>query len=349
MANEKHDKMRALKVQNFQRHSSFTIKFSPYVNSVVGESDSGKSALFRAIRWLTFNKPAGSAFVQWHKKFTRVALKIAEHTVGREKGKRNLYVLDGEKLASFKTSPPQEVTDVLNLHEICFQSQHDPPFWFNESPGEVSRQLNAIVGLDIIDKTSSYLSSVSRKSKIEKEIVEERLKSAQEEKKAYSFVKRMSRDFDKVNALHKKKRRLLSQMKDVESSIKRVEEIKSELSRLKPVVQSMDKVAGKGAKVLRLFRRVKTLSFCVHSIEEIKRTLEIDVPDVSSLTSLFHDWQDIKFQYQSLSNLISNIKNAKDELCDATQSAQKAKDLLQKKIGKNCPLCGGQIKSSPSE
>jgi len=49
-------------IKNFQSHEETELQFSSGVNVIVGSSDSGKSAILRALKWVVQNKPSGTAF-----------------------------------------------------------------------------------------------------------------------------------------------------------------------------------------------------------------------------------------------------------------------------------------------
>ena len=51
--------IQSLALKNFQSHKDTLIKFDPGVNVIVGSTDSGKSAIIRALRWLVWNRPIG--------------------------------------------------------------------------------------------------------------------------------------------------------------------------------------------------------------------------------------------------------------------------------------------------
>ena len=54
--------IKKLNILNFQSHKDTSLSFAPGVNVIVGASDSGKSAIIRALRWLIWNRPVGDAF-----------------------------------------------------------------------------------------------------------------------------------------------------------------------------------------------------------------------------------------------------------------------------------------------
>ena len=151
---------RTLLVKNFQGHAKLRIDFDRGITSIVGQTDAGKSAALRALRWVCTNTPAGGGFIRHHTTGVTVRLDLTadgvEHTIIRKRsadGTVNTYSLDGEEFRSFNRDVPEPIRLLLNTGPVCWQLQHDAPFWFGESASEVSRQLNAIVDLGIIDRT----------------------------------------------------------------------------------------------------------------------------------------------------------------------------------------------------
>ena len=47
--------IKSLHIQNFQSHKKTTLKFHKGINVVIGQSDSGKSAIIRALNWTINN------------------------------------------------------------------------------------------------------------------------------------------------------------------------------------------------------------------------------------------------------------------------------------------------------
>jgi len=54
--------IKTLSIQNYQSHKDSTLEFDPGVNVIVGSTDSGKTAIIRALRWLIWNRPNGDSF-----------------------------------------------------------------------------------------------------------------------------------------------------------------------------------------------------------------------------------------------------------------------------------------------
>ncbi len=179
-----------LVLKNFQCHKLLSIDLDPHVTVLVGESDKGKSSVLRALRWLCTNRPSGDAFIRHGAKAVRVRLLVDGHTLTRYKRPgRNVLYLDGSEFAALgKGGMPDEAAQLLNVDEVNFQQQHSPAFWFHDSPGQVSKNLNAIVNLDLIDSTLGNLASELRKARTVVEVTEQRLTDSRSQRNKLTWV-----------------------------------------------------------------------------------------------------------------------------------------------------------------
>ncbi len=185
-----------LQIQNFQRHDKLRVLFDEKITTIVGPSDTGKSSTLRAIRWLVFNRPSGTGFIRHGETTCSVKLWANGHKIERKKSKgKNVYLVDDKQLSAVGTDVPESVKSILNMSLENFQGQHDAPFWFSLTPGEVGKRLNSIVDLEVIDKSTAWLASMLRKIKVELEVAEKRLKDEVEEQEKLSFVKDIAADF----------------------------------------------------------------------------------------------------------------------------------------------------------
>ena len=170
--------IKSLTLTNFQGHKHSRIVFTPGINVVTGQTDSGKSSLVRAIWWVLKNRQprvlkdkAGNDKVPF--KFhgagkdeeIRAELELSNGTVSRfRKGTKNGYELNGVELTAIRKDVPSEVSELLDLRDYNIQTQHQPYFLVADSPGDVAAKLNEVCGLDIIgnclDACASQLAQV---------------------------------------------------------------------------------------------------------------------------------------------------------------------------------------------
>jgi len=148
---------------DFQALAKYDVELHPGVNCFVGESDVGKSAFLKTIKFVSQNRPSGDAFIREGQDFVSCFLDVAEGSVERTKGeKKQVYKIVTEKeskdLTAFGTSVPEEVSDLLRLDpEINFQGQFDKHFLLSWTPGEVGRFFNRIVNLEKMDYAVSSI------------------------------------------------------------------------------------------------------------------------------------------------------------------------------------------------
>lgn len=192
----------SLRVRGFQRHADLTIEFDPKVTAIVGRSGSGKSAILRALRWIATNRPGGDAFVRWGSKRCVAELTVDGRTLKRKRRSgTNTYHLDGKAFKAIGSGVPSEVADLLNLDAINWQGQFDAPFWFGRSAGEVSRELNAIVNLGLIDRTLAGVAASLRKAKATAEVVADRLRDAKAAADGLAWAEEADADLRAVEEL----------------------------------------------------------------------------------------------------------------------------------------------------
>lgn len=158
----------SLSIRNFQSHGSLKIEEFEPITTFVGKSNSGKSAVIRALVWLITNKPAGNAHIKHGEKKCRVVVSLdgGETTVVRlREGRTNIYKLDGVELANIGSDAPDTVGAALNIAPASIQQQHDAPFMLGLSPKQLATTINKLAGLDVADKFMAAARSASRDAK----------------------------------------------------------------------------------------------------------------------------------------------------------------------------------------
>lgn len=194
----------ALLVKQFQRHKRLELRFDPGVTVITGATNRGKSAIIRALTWVTRNEPTGEAFIRHGKSEAVVGLRVDDRTILRSRTRSgdSSYKLDGKPFKALRGDVPKEIADVLKLSPLNFQAQHDSPFWFSASPGEVSRRLNEVIDLSIIDTALAKVASKVRHNKAVVDVSKERLEAARAEMKELEFAVELDEDLKRVEAIH---------------------------------------------------------------------------------------------------------------------------------------------------
>lgn len=241
-----------LVLRNFQKHKKLTIEFSKDVTTLIAGSDFGKSSCLRAIRWTMTNKPNGTSFIHWGKTSCAVMLIVDGHRIVRKRGKENTYELDGKKYKSFGNEVPGEIAAIFNIDpDINISTQHQNPQWMMDSPAQVSKELNRIVNLEVIDTTLSNAANELRKAKSVVEVSESRLKQAKQKRDQLLWVKEFDQE---LVGLEKKA-----------SKISKLKSMSEELSKLLAEVEELEEEAN------RKIPDISCLEITVHAIKEMER------------------------------------------------------------------------------
>ena len=328
-----------IEIKNFQSHKNTVLEFDKGVNVICGESDNGKSAVIRAIRWVVENQPQGTEKINsnWNEDF-KEPLSVKLYT---EKGyverirdkKRNGYNIckNGEKeivLDAIGKGVPKEVTDFLNVSDVNFQFQLDPPYLLTKSAGEASKYLNEIVHLDSIDKIMSIADSDKRQLSSEQKIVESDIKKLEEELKNTEWIDEAERLYTRVSKYDEHISSSNDELIGLNERISEHESLKIvDLTKQKELVEKIESISV--PDISELDEDIKEYEESAAKIIDlskpeklIERIESISVPDISELD------EDIK-EYKLRNEEILKLNKEREE--------------LKARMPAICPYCGNPI------
>lgn len=286
--------IKSLIIKNFQSHKKTKLEFDKGINIIIGQSDSGKSAILRALSWNINNKPSGDAFRSNWGGDTQVKIRVEDKTeVLRYKTKKvpNGYQIHyptkvkkktGDAASTFRSfgqDVPEEIKQVLNFSPLNMSRQFDSPFLLDMSGGEVARYLNKIVHLDVIDKSLSNISKTLSKEKTDLKYKEEELLSAEEKAKEFSWIDEAEGCLEKLEAFE---RTLISKKKDLNKLAAlclSIEKINENIDKLNPILkheEEVNELISKQKKIRKLHNTRFTLENIIDNLRQINNSI-IDI------------------------------------------------------------------------
>ena len=339
--------LETLTLKNWQLHTERTFHFDRRVTVLVGDTESGKSSVLRALRWVALNQWDGPAdeFINWEASFAKAILDIDGQRIVRKKGTGNIYRFNDQEYRAFGLGKvPETIADFLRLGETNFQSQFDSHFWISESAGHVSRELNQIVNLSVIDDALSYVAAQERRTRTEVDIYRERLTAARKDKEQLEFVS----DADK-------------QLKSVERLAKRIEKIKTarqalaqiletlaqtrETVRLASVAAQMTSDTLSAAKrLLDTSSRVGELKKLLNSMDSARVAANRQIPELPDPDNLLA----LTSKRERLALLIKVSIEAAQWRTQCQRELTTAQTELAQKTKGKCPVCGNKMSSQLS-
>jgi len=352
--------IKSLKIQNFQSHEQSAIEFSSGVNIIVGGSDSGKTAIIRALRWLIWNRPSGNAIRSNWGGETNVQLVVEKNIVVRSKDKQDKYIIKtGQKkdieFKAIGVSVPEEISRLLNINEINLQTQFDVPFLLSESPGVVAQHFNKVARLDKIDTGTSNVNSAIRSLEQTIKYKTTDIESKEEELKRFEHLDKFEIDVEvleemdiKYIASLRNQTKLKTLANDIQEVNYDIESYAPLLALEKPLTQVLDWIKQKDEleeDKTDLLVDIRDILDTEEKIIKQNKIFALKTP-VNNLLQLYEDVEIAVGRKTSLFKLLSNVKhiNTQFNTENVNNRALQAKFDKEMPIGSICPFCNQPIK-----
>lgn len=310
-----------IRLQNFQSHADTELELVSGVNVIVGRTDSGKTAVLRALRWAKDNRPAGTGMIRQDKTGRQqtpcvVEVDYAGHSITRERGKRNIYTIDGKEYRKFGQSVPDEVEDAL-WDDLSFQSQTELQFLVLDPSSQVARIINAVSGVDVADKMLQFLRKNERDTKHRIDYVLEQIEETEEELDQPIF----------------------SKLDEYESVLNSLEQVNNDLEEATEYGQGL-------------------ISLC-EEIQDKEEALEqLAFIDGGELTSLEEDarattnvLQETVAFVEGLEDLVNDICDTEDRIAELGVGVEDIQDTLFDELlvlleeAEECPVCSAALRN----
>lgn len=337
-----------IELHNFQSHKDTVIDFTGGVNVITGESDNGKSAVIRAVRWVVENQPSGMDKVNssWNDGFKNplsVKIYTEDGWVERIRTKsRNGYAVckgDGKpvELSAVGRNVPPEVTNFFNLSDVNFQWQLDPPYLLSKTSGEASRYLNEIVHLDSIDSLMSIADSDKRQLSSEQKAVESDIKTFTEQIESLNWV-------DDADSLYQRVKKLDEKCSEAEAQCSELNDLISRYNNLKSGLIDLDEVN----KIVAEIDSIETVDYF-----ELQRSI-----------SQYKELKDNYVDLDEVNRIVTEIDSiiVTDEETELNRTTVKYKELqkeveeldgeiksLMESLPEVCPYCGSRLEKGRLE
>lgn len=330
------------RVRNFQKLRDVTVKFGPRVTTIVGATEAGKSTLLRALLFVFFNrwKPA---YHRHGKATTTVEVWIDGRHVARRKGKGvNSYTLDGKKLSAVgKGGVPPEVAALFALTPANVQSQLDPPFWFLETPGAISKKLNRIVNLELIDETQARASAGVRAAESDLKAAKHLLDAARTKLKETEWIDRFVAAADAVLRLEQAAADAQKRAASLEIPVKAARGSLKAGIRLKRACGEGERALAAAGALGKVQNARRHLEKQITAVRHAKRDRDVVVPDIEPLLKVRAAADLVAEDRRELEFALKDAADARHEILTLNESLVVAEYELKQaaKRRKVCPKC----------
>ena len=352
--------LKKLVVENYQSHEHSELEFHPGVNVIVGESTSGKTALFRAINWVVNNRPLGgrikSNFAEKNAA-TSVQLMVGDSTVILEKKKLEaFYTLStpegSDKFKGFGADVPDVVRKAINLGGVNVQEQLDQHFLICASPGEVARVVNQVTKVEQVDQWVSKLTTKINTINSGISFLESDIKTITDRMVKFAVIPDLEKHVSELEQLDEK---VVRRLQEYEGLLRLFEELKvvqndledltKRLVGLDEHVQDLDSFLQGRIYFYKLKDLLKEYVFCMVTVNENLELVKEIEPELSGLQELVDCRGEKSKLLVALVDLANELHSVDSEVgireVDMEAYIGSLRGLL--KTLKKCPTCSSPL------
>lgn len=285
--------IKSIELQNFQSHHSTHIEPAPpgQLTVITGPSDSGKTAIIRALKWLLYNQPAGADFMRTGASMVRVGVKFADGvTVVRERtAATNRYKIlqpgteKPQVFEGFGATVPLEIQEITGVRTVKIadldlmlnlSEQLDGPFLGQKSISSPARAkiLGKLAGTEEIDVAATETGrDLYRRNQDEKRLAAE-IEGLAARIEEFAWIEKLA---EKIAALEN----LAARIKEQRELLATLEEKRAELLRIQEEMNAAQKVLKRWAVLPEVEAAVKKAEVAAVRCKTLK-TLDMKLTDI---------------------------------------------------------------------
>lgn len=346
-------------LNNFQQWKTGLIEFKPGLNILIGNTESGKSTLFRAIGSILTGKMPED-YIRKGTKGCEVEIQFSDGSIfKRSRNKKdNIANANGIIFERVGKEIPFEYFNKLGKTSIefgnkelslCSYSQFEPHFFITLSDYDKSKLIGTICGIDIVDKLVDAINKDIRSNNANIKFLENKIKEQTEQHeiienqfkvldnkhtKLYLCINALKDDYKRLENLSISSHNLILFNDSIKSA-------KEELNRLKAKFNQFDteKVA-KLNKFLGLNLKLNKINTELSSINSNLKKLKLSENIDISKANLLDDLVFLKQKLFEINNKTTEINENLMKTDKHIEFLEIEKRTLLADYDK-CPLCGG--------
>lgn len=351
-----------VEIVNFQGHKYTLLDFSSGLNVIKGRSHSGKSSMMRAIEWALENRPRGAGD-KFKRDYTNssddisISISFSEGSfITRIKNNNiNGYITSEHEdpFVALRTDVPDEIREITKLRPHNMLSQRDKYFLIDKTPGNVSSELNKVVGLKIIDEKAAKAKKILTDLGSRLKVLDEQIKSTEEEINSphFKIVKKIQKKLNKLDELidtFDSETQNIADLIDIQSEIEhhkvnirfyeKVKHFEPSLVVLNSLLDKLSSIDERHKSLTEIHNHITVLR---SKIDKSSKLIKLDLK-VVKLKEKIGDFLFVKDAIESveeISNSITKEKKLVSKLSSEIDSLEKDKDKLESQLA-YCTKCG---------
>ena len=343
--------IKSIKIQNFQSHKNTELLLSEGVNCLTGSSDSGKTAVLRALNWLFSNRPTGTSYIHHGENECEVSIEINNNVIKRLRTKtKNAYYLNEQEFLAIGNNVPDEITQVLNLSELNTQSQHDSPFLVFDSPGQISKTISEVINLESGQNAISSLQSQKRNSVATLKVRKTDIEAVQATLSDFMDLETLDSQIGLLEALIDQNDANTKWRDDIGTTLLLHREVEKNILNLHHIdldsVDNLESCVSDYNEITSITKKIKNpLDELIQIEEKTADLIDIDERLVDELESENSELLECTELLDIVEQLLKNVLNIDKDITDIINMIVGIQQELEELLDQVdiCPTCGQEI------
>ncbi|MDO5028332.1 MAG: AAA family ATPase [Bacillota bacterium] len=347
--------IKKLSLENFQSHKLTVLNFDQGLNAIVGPTDSGKTAILRALKWVLYNEPQGDAFIRQGQSSVSVKLEftdgiIIERYRTKSKNGYKITYANGEEaiFEGFGSQVPEEVYQASQMPKITLRpgetrslnmaEQLEGPFLLTDNASLKAAALGKLVQADLIDYALGQVNLDLRNKKKDQKYLEDQLEKTNKDLEAYSYLEDLGRTIKNLETIQdqiKIKNQDLEKLQILDQSYKNLKASITSLRQIKNSLKNLDQVEIFYLEAANKISKIKTLEEANKAYKENQKRLNITekiqkaLAQVDQAQDLEEKIEKLNTKLEKLENIRKNQEQIKQRTASTKENYQKLKNLDQ--------------------
>lgn len=344
----------SLKIKNCQSHKSSEFNFHNGLNVLVGDTDSGKSAIIRSLDKLIFNSfPTKELRSHWGGSVLIEAV-VDGNVVSLKNKTKDEYHVNQLKLAAPGTKVPEEVQNIFNMDDINLQNQIDFFFLLNETSGYVASYLNKIANIEQIDTTTKAIRSKLNETRRTIEHDKDTIKNKEKELEGYAFLSDFESSLNAAEKLQDEKELVDIKLNLMEQWFAQYAEVERSTAEIKPLLALKSKIdqaislSEQLSEVQQEIKKIKTSLTNLKKIDSKQKNIDNVLrikPMLDELEKIENNKDELDAKLDVLSSYLIKVSTLDKELKLAIAKRETEHKKYHSKLSElgTCFYCGSKL------
>lgn len=351
--------IKTLFLSNFQQWKSGEIKFTSGLNILIGNTESGKSTLFRAINSILTGKMPED-YIRKGSKGCEVKIAFTDNTTFRRLRNKKDNIADANGLIFervgkdipfeyFKQLGPTGIKFGAKDLSLCSYSQFEPHFFITLSDYDKSKLIGTICGIDIVDKVVDSINKDIRSNNSNIKFLDNKIKEQTEKHEIlekefkdldfkhftlFCCMEHLKHNYKTLETLLKSRQSLSFYNNGIKMSELNLNLLKAKFSQFDiDKVTRLDNFLKFSIKLNEINTELSTINF---NLKKLKSVENIDI----SKANLLNDLSFLKQKLLEFNRKTIEINENLMKINKQIEFLESEKRTLLADYDK-CPLCGG--------